>query len=272
MQEFTFNMDHPLTYVRGGKFTGNKGWIHDQRIPIDYEVIIGIQGCLYLTIGDITYNIKENDVCIVPPNIMHHGSKSLTEETSFFWLHFHPSSLSSPTREIKLPIFSHLDNVDSIILLTKYLIDKSLSNTNSINLDYAITLVLLEIDNKINFKQKICNNLVILAEEYIRVNIYENLSVKDVAKHLNYSADYISNAFRDYYGYSLKKYILKQEISEIKNLLITSSLSIKEIAQKFNFNDEKYLMRLFKKHENITISAYRKSFVKIKLNSNTVDE
>lgn len=272
MQSFNFDLKVPLTYIRGGKFVGDKGWIHDRRLPTDYEVIIGIQGCLYLTIGNETVAIKENDVCIVPPNIIHHGSKSLTEETSFFWLHFLVDEIAPSNNAIHLPMFTHLDNVDSIILLTKYLLDKSLSNSSHLNLDYAMSLVLLEIDNKINFKQKIYNNLVVLAEEYIRVNIYENLTVTDVASSLNYSPDYISNAFRNYYGYSLKKYILKQEMSEIKNLLITTDLSIKEISLKFNFNDEKYLMRVFKKHENITISKYRKSFIKIKLNSDSVDE
>lgn len=272
MNSFKFNLEKRLTYVRGGKFVGDKGWIHDRRLSTDYEVIIGIQGCLYLTIGNETVTIRENDICFIPPNIVHHGSKSLTEETSFFWLHFLTQEYFDTNSSITLPMFIHLDNVDSIILLTKYLLDKSLSNTSQLNLDYSMSLILLEIDNKINYKQKIYNNLVVLAEEYIRVNIYENLTVTDVADYLNYSPDYISNAFRNYYGYSLKKYIVKQEIAEVKNLLITTDLSIKEISRKFNFNDEKYLMRVFKKHENITISKFRKSFIKIKLNTDTVDE
>ncbi len=272
MKSYYLDLTQPLQFVRGGKFTGDKGWVHDRRLPTDYELIIGIEGCLYLTIGEELVTIKENDVCLVPPNVVHHGSKSLTEETSFFWLHFLTYASNNVTNTVEIPLLSHLDNVDSIILHTKLLLDKDMSNASQLNLDYIMSLIMIEVDNKLNFKQTIYNNLVNQAEEYIRINIYKNLSVTDVATHLHYSGDYISNAFREYYGYSLKKYILRQEIIEIKNLLITTDLTIKEIARKFNFNDEKYLMRIFKKHEDITISKYRKSFVKMKLNSDSVSE
>lgn len=272
MVQHKIDITKPLIYVRGGQFTGDKGWIHDRRLPTDYEVIIGIKGSLYLTIGDELFTIKENDICIVPPHIIHEGSKSLTEETSFYWLHFLVNEQSTNERSVTLPMYNHLDNIESIMLLSKYALDKAMSHTSKENLDYAISLVLLEIDSKINTKHNISNNLVVQVEEYVRINIYQNLSVKDVATHFNYSSDYISNIFRNYYGYSLKKYILNQEISEIKNLLLTTNISIKEIARKFNFNDDKYLMRMFKKHEQITMSNYRKSFIKVKLNSDTVDE
>ncbi len=46
-------------------------------------------------------------------------------------------------------------------------------------------------------------------------------------------------------------------VSEVKALLTTSNLSIKEIASEMNFEDPSYLNRFFNRHAGISLTRFR---------------
>ena len=55
-----------------------------------------------------------------------------------------------------------------------------------------------------------------------------------------------------------------------KNTLVSSNISIKEVAWSSGFQDEKYFLKLFKKKEGMTPSEYRNAFFSKKLNNDIV--
>ena len=69
-------------------------------------------------------------------------------------------------------------------------------------------------------------------------------------------------------GISLKHYIIRVKLEIVKEVLISSDKSIKEIARYVSFDDEKYLMRLFKQNEGVTPSEYRNACSRTKFNTN----
>lgn len=56
---------------------------------------------------------------------------------------------------------------------------------------------------------------------------------------------------------SPKDLIERQVILEIKALLETSDMSVKEIAEKMNFDDASYMCRFFKRHTGVSFTTYR---------------
>ena len=73
--------------------------------------------------------------------------------------------------------------------------------------------------------------------------------------------------FKKHLGVSPKKYINGMKILQAKQYLCRFDLSIKEIAYKLGFKDEKYFMKLFKEYENLTPSTYRNAYYRTLYNN-----
>ncbi len=70
---------------------------------------------------------------------------------------------------------------------------------------------------------------------------------------------YLSKVTRKAFGASPKELIDRQIVTEIKMILTTTGLSVKEIADLFRFENPSYLTRYFRRHTGQTPNAYRNS-------------
>ena len=85
-------------------------------------------------------------------------------------------------------------------------------------------------------------------------------SVHFVAEQLNISANYLSDMLRNFTGQTTQQQIQNKIIAKSKELLSTTSLSIREIAYLLGFEHHQSFNKLFKKKETISPSEYRQSF------------
>lgn len=93
---------------------------------------------------------------------------------------------------------------------------------------------------------------------YINHNIQNNITLEEVAKHVSLSPTYFSKLFSNEMNITYIDYINKIKVKESKKFLADSKMSLGEIAAKFNFNDQSYFTKVFKKHEGMTPGKYRK--------------
>ncbi|RQO74400.1 AraC family transcriptional regulator [Pedobacter sp. KBW06] len=94
--------------------------------------------------------------------------------------------------------------------------------------------------------------------ELISQHSTEQRNVAFYADKLNITPYYLSQITKDFLNDSPKGLIDRQVILEIKALLSTTELSIKQIADRLYFEDTSYLARYFKRQTGITLTAYRK--------------
>ena len=73
------------------------------------------------------------------------------------------------------------------------------------------------------------------------------------------SLSLVQKQFRAEIGTSIQKYLKDKVLTLAANELISSSVSIKEISEKYGFCDQFYFSRLFTAHFGITPSQYRKN-------------
>lgn len=78
------------------------------------------------------------------------------------------------------------------------------------------------------------------------------------AKELCITPFYLSQITKSQFGDSPKELINRQVILEIKSLLSSTDLSIKEIAEQLHFEDTSYMCRYFKRQIGMSLSEYRK--------------
>lgn len=88
-------------------------------------------------------------------------------------------------------------------------------------------------------------------------NCKQHHDVKFYADKLCITPYYLSRITRQIFSASPKELIDRQIIMEIKALLTTTELSVKEIAASYNFESSSYLGRFFRRHIGMTPSEYR---------------
>ena len=101
------------------------------------------------------------------------------------------------------------------------------------------------------------------ALQYINEHLTENISISDVARHINYSESYFGYAFKKKYKISVSQYIRGLKLTKSKDLLKNTSFSIAGVANCVGFYDPNYFSALFKKHFGISPREYRKTHSRI---------
>ncbi len=88
-----------------------------------------------------------------------------------------------------------------------------------------------------------------------------DLSTKSVAGRLKLSVNYVRTSFRSATGDSISNHITRLRIERCKELLKSSSLPVKEIAQSVGFQNYNYFFTLFKKQTGRTPQEYQRQFI-----------
>lgn len=284
------------TFFKVGQFICNECWLHKKMIlKSDCEIMVGLNHKIHLLVNEQPVTLERGDALFIPPNVPFKGLNHSEEGASFFWLHFFPNSpidliteeefanylpinLNTSNEEIGiLPQKFSLLSLERVVIMLKQILDISQSNYfSSYMIDCMTKVIVIELCQQYreSFLSKEPQNETKRMEDisnWIRVNIYNSLTVKDVADYFMLNPDYLTRMFKRFFEISTIQYINSMKISEVKQLLVTTDYTLIEIADQLNFNSEKYMMKLFKKLEGITPTQYRNSFPKTYLNTLNVD-
>ncbi len=95
------------------------------------------------------------------------------------------------------------------------------------------------------------------ARSYMREKLEENLSVPQVAVQVGMGYSDFRKRFKEYTGFSPSQYYLNLRLQHAKELLSMSTLSVKEIAYRLQFQSPDYFSTLFKKKTGLKPSEFR---------------
>lgn len=91
----------------------------------------------------------------------------------------------------------------------------------------------------------------------IQSDLTADLSLTAIAEKLNLNHSYLSTLFCRETGKPLSAYVLEKRIRRARRLLVTTPLSIQEIAWEIGIPDANYFTRLFKRETGVTPRKYR---------------
>lgn len=101
---------------------------------------------------------------------------------------------------------------------------------------------------------------MIKAVQFIRRNSASNISTDDIAAEVSLSRPYMSKLFSRAYGIPPHEYLTRYRVSSAKNLLVTTSLSVTEIAERTGFRDLFSFSRIFRRMTGISPTEYRERY------------
>lgn len=227
----------------------------------EYEIHMVIAGSQSYTVGEKSYSVCEKSFIIIPPGVGHCLTFA-SENLQKYALTFVCDSLP-----LKAPVSGRLigavsDNMDFVLseqkkklLASSFLIENRIFET--------LILLLRECGLK-ESKEKAPvsteSERLELAKSFIADNIKEPITLSDVASYCHISPRQLSRIFIDGEGLPPAKYINREKMIKIGELLKTSELSLSELSRLFSFGNEYYFNTAFKKHFGVPPSTYRKMF------------
>lgn len=256
-----FENGNCFSYDMIGEFHSSGDWIHPRRTIESFELILILDGIVYIAEEERKYELSKNQLIILEPDKEHYGYKSVSEPTSFFWFHFFTNIC------IPFKTFGG-NNVHEIKQLLKKLLHISntpgYSKASVDSMGYVIFDELMHISNTESVPYSVLSSGI---TEYIRRNINKCFSVSDIAHSLGYNADYIGKHFKKLYGIGLKEYIAAQKIRYAKDFLLTTDMNIKQIAHELGYQSENLFIKFFIYHEKISPAAFKLKYCNTHLNS-----
>ena len=95
---------------------------------------------------------------------------------------------------------------------------------------------------------------------YIRKHMDEAISLEVLAENACLSKDHFIRLFKHEMNMTPLKYVNQKKIEKAQLILITETLSVKEVAYRLAFEDYSYFNRLFKKVTGMTPQEYRRDY------------
>lgn len=148
------------------------------------------------------------------------------------------------------------------IIYKEYLFQKTYNDSQAI-INQLMSLI-LSLSSRISYQeQKLTRNEQNLKVHFdeIRSAIYNDhffpASIKEAADSVFLSESRFAHLYRKFFNVSPKQDILLAQIQYAKEMLLTTDLSIREIAEKCRFSNEYAFIRSFKNHVNISPGKWR---------------
>lgn len=105
---------------------------------------------------------------------------------------------------------------------------------------------------KSEMEQRIARAKMIMQE-----NIFSNVDPEKLAKQMNISYSWFRKEFKTYTGYAPARYFQELKIQKAKELIVSTSQTVKEIAFALGYGSTEHFSTLFKKRTNYTPLEYR---------------
>lgn len=86
-----------------------------------------------------------------------------------------------------------------------------------------------------------------------------NISLEVIAKKYFVSKEYLTTAFKKKYGCNVTEYIISSRMEKAKQLVTTTTLQYKTIAEMIGYEDVSYFYRVFKKYYGCSPGTIRKT-------------
>ncbi|MFA6508460.1 MAG: helix-turn-helix domain-containing protein, partial [Treponemataceae bacterium] len=95
---------------------------------------------------------------------------------------------------------------------------------------------------------------------FIQDHYAENISLSNLARHVEVSRSYLSFLFKQELGVNFSHYLINTRIENAKRLLLESNMKIYEIAENVGFDSPYYFSKVFKEITGKPCKEYRSEF------------
>ena len=190
--------------------------------------------------------------CYILPDYIHYR-RNVIEPIEFVYVKFASNLICPYNMDIPLGKVDFIDKQRFISNITA--LEAMLSKDDSLSAGYCEHL-LLDILFQIYFENRpehtlnedsVCHDPIVSnAITYINKNLAKKILIDEICRSIGTNASTLNFKFRREFNQSTGQYIVRQRINKACKLLISTSYSVSEIAERCGFEDIYYFSNTFK--------------------------
>ncbi|MDO4270631.1 MAG: AraC family transcriptional regulator [Eubacteriales bacterium] len=104
------------------------------------------------------------------------------------------------------------------------------------------------------------STLGVRMKEYFDQFYYQKFTLKDIEDTFHFNSYYLSHVFKQATGFSPMQYIINRRVGEAQNLLLTTDMSIVDIARHVGYTNINHFYSVFKKYKGMPPKAFREYY------------
>ena len=244
--------------------------IHDHPV---FEAHFILNGQYVLQANDQKIILGSNTGCIIKPNVFHSilPMDPVTIKFCFKFFIVKPSPLLShimKSRKWEKGIFIYDQTTKEIEYLNEILMEfehRDIGYKTSI--ENLFSQLLLTITRKIMDTQRTKEDQELTAyevlvneiDEFLYKNYMKDISLADMARHMDISERQVNRLMLKVYGSSFKRKVIQIRLTAAKNMLLQNSdMTVAQIAEAVGYNDPYYFSRVFKNSTGKSPEEFRR--------------
>jgi AraC family transcriptional regulator len=214
--------------------------------------------------------VETGDVLVMPASVTH--SACWDEECLVTFLYLEPEFFTHSAYEFikpdRIEVLPHFAQFDPVIYGIGLSLKSKLESDRAVNQMYvdsaAAFLASHLLENYCAHKHNIKKNTSALSRkdlqqviDYIEAHLDWNLGLTELANLVDMSHYHFSRLFKKSMGVSPHRYLIERRIERVTHLLVSTNLSIAEIAKLTGFSSHSHLCITFRQHLSVTPDLYR---------------
>ncbi len=265
-----------LTLLNGGRYRCTPHW-NDMLVKNEqcYKLYMPVEGGAAVTLAGKEERLKTGYLYFISGLDL--DDQNCEDTMDLYWIHFLPDSLKLryllektiafyrwPIDEISwiIPFFLQLNKLFENSRHPEDMILKQSATATLCRIHGIINYLLADIlspeglvlnEHEIPIFQRFSQSL-----DYMDRNFFMSPSLADVARQSHLAPNYFHRIFKEQFKITPYTYMLNRRMDYAKQLLLGTSLSIKEVAAQSGYDNEFHFSTNFKKYTKITPSKYRK--------------
>jgi AraC-like DNA-binding protein len=199
---------------------------------------------------------------ILWPDRRHGPAAPYEPRTSFYWLHFHLEAEDTSAGQVIVPQVTRVTQPLRLVeLWRRFLDDQENSRLEPNYASVLVKLMLLEIATQVADPQSEApqqrRKLAAIAQTALGKRFREPITTSEIARMLHCNPDYLGRVYRETFGYSLTTGIHRVRMHHAKNLLLLSSLTVKEVSMACGYENPDYFRRMFRRFFDMQPNQFR---------------
>lgn len=230
-----------------------------------YMVVLVTAGEGIKTFGSKEYHIRKGMLCFVAPGMITNWQEIDADQKGYILLfddHFLPHLNTYPFFKPEgCPVIA-LDDAQQQYF--EHYFQEIEKEAGELELLRAFTTIILRKTQQLfagqapssgsNAAIRLTSAFTALLDKHI-----EALSIRQLAAMLNVTQNHLNDTVKAVTGKPAGVHIRERIVKEAAQLLVHTHLSIAEICYRFNFSDQSYFIRFFKKYTGLTPGQFREA-------------
>ncbi len=230
-----------------------------------FQYVISGQGTI--TVGNKQYSYSKGDFLCLRPNVVLQYHSDKKDPFSLYWIEFLSSSMEKILTNMGFSEENAVLHFDDKKILNQFKKIHISTKNNSLvgmlsSISALFSLMSYVISKNDAPPQKEKNNEDVYVEKaiwFIENNFSEQIDIEDIAKHVYLSRHYLTRIFTKKLQISPIQYLMRFRLNQAQNMLLSSKLSIRDVAINCGFNSPSNFAMQFKAFKGITPTECRKS-------------